>query len=276
MSASWNLKANADPKRGFVSNPIVVDGFNKHTQVDLIDMQSKSYNGYKFILNYVDLHTKFVQLRPLKGKKSTTVTKELLQIFFIFGPPEKLQSDNGKEFKNALLNQICQFSPSTTRSHGKPRKSQSQGCVERANQDVENIMKTWLKDNPNCGWPLALGFVQLAKNSSYSHAIKMAPYKATLGVELVDYLSSSEIPSPIVDVLSEAANNAEVNIKHYYRIYIYFEQLFLLDLDSPIEEEEPEIEEIDPDSDEEATCSKNINVDEDGASFNEFVSNLRK
>ncbi|KAF0751495.1 Uncharacterized protein FWK35_00017713 [Aphis craccivora] len=31
--------------------------------------------------------------------------------------------------------------------HGKPRHSQSQGSVERANQDVENMLATWLTDN---------------------------------------------------------------------------------------------------------------------------------
>jgi len=28
--------------------------------------------------------------------------------------------------------------------HGKPRHSQSQGSVERANQDIENMLATWL------------------------------------------------------------------------------------------------------------------------------------
>lgn len=45
------LKSNADKRVGFVLNPIIVEGFNLHTQVDLIDLQSKSYKGFKFIMN---------------------------------------------------------------------------------------------------------------------------------------------------------------------------------------------------------------------------------
>jgi len=31
--------------------------------------------------------------------------------------------------------------------HRKPRHSQSQGSIERANQDIENMLATWLTDN---------------------------------------------------------------------------------------------------------------------------------
>jgi hypothetical protein len=31
--------------------------------------------------------------------------------------------------------------------HGKTRHSQSQGSVERANQDIENMLATWIQDN---------------------------------------------------------------------------------------------------------------------------------
>jgi hypothetical protein len=31
--------------------------------------------------------------------------------------------------------------------HGKPRHSQSQGSIERANHDVEDILATWIAEN---------------------------------------------------------------------------------------------------------------------------------
>jgi len=48
--------------------------------------------------------------------------------------------------------------------HGKPRHSPSQGSVERANQDVENILATWLQDNKTKKWSEGLKFVHLIKN----------------------------------------------------------------------------------------------------------------
>jgi len=48
--------------------------------------------------------------------------------------------------------------------HGISRHSQSQGSVERANQDIENILATWLQDNHTKKWSEVLKFVQFMKN----------------------------------------------------------------------------------------------------------------
>ncbi|KAL4132428.1 hypothetical protein QTP88_009580 [Uroleucon formosanum] len=53
--------------------------------------------------------------------------------------------------------------------HGKPRHSQSQGPVERTNQDVENMLATWLQDNKTKKWSNGLKFVQLMQNRAYHH-----------------------------------------------------------------------------------------------------------
>jgi len=36
--------------------------------------------------------------------------------------------------------------------HGKPRHSQSQGSVERGNQDVKNMLITWMQTEKNSHW----------------------------------------------------------------------------------------------------------------------------
>jgi len=48
--------------------------------------------------------------------------------------------------------------------HGKPRHSQSQGSVERANQDIKNMLITWMQTNNVKSWKEGLRFVQLMKN----------------------------------------------------------------------------------------------------------------
>ena len=35
---------------------------------------------------------------------------------------------------------------------GKPRRSESQGSVERANQGVENMLATWMETNNKTKW----------------------------------------------------------------------------------------------------------------------------
>ena len=65
--------------------------------------------------------------------------------------------------------------------HGKPRHSQSQGSVERANQDVENMLSSWLIDNQTMHWSEGLQFVQFMKNRAHHHDIARSPYEAMFG-----------------------------------------------------------------------------------------------
>jgi hypothetical protein len=60
--------------------------------------------------------------------------------------------------------------------HGRPRHPQSQGSIERADQDVEAMIGHWMKDNNSKNWVLALHFVQQAKNTRVHSGIKNQPY----------------------------------------------------------------------------------------------------
>jgi len=49
---------------------IICRELNSRCQVDLVDMQTCKDGEFKFILNYQDHLTKFIQLRPLKSKNA--------------------------------------------------------------------------------------------------------------------------------------------------------------------------------------------------------------
>ena len=63
--------------------------------------------------------------------------------------------------------------------HGKPRHSQSQGSVERSNQDVRDMLSAWMSDNTKT-WSQGLRFIQNKKNQAL-HSGKTSPYKAMFG-----------------------------------------------------------------------------------------------
>lgn len=104
---------------------MVFSEMNSRCQVDLIDMQSQPDGKYKFIMVYKDHLTKSIQLRTLICKRAEEVAKNLLDIFCIFGAPSILQSDNGREFVNRIINDLKLMWSSLKIVHGKPRHSQS-------------------------------------------------------------------------------------------------------------------------------------------------------
>ncbi|GBO20412.1 hypothetical protein AVEN_35972-1 [Araneus ventricosus] len=82
--------------------------------------------------------------------------------------------------------------------HPKPRHCQRQGGVERANQDIENILNTWMADNQTNTWSEGVRVVQFRKNRAYHFAIKRSPYEAMFGCPSKVGLSSSFIPQNVL------------------------------------------------------------------------------
>ena len=112
---------------------------------------------------YEDHLTKFAILLPLRSKRAEEVSIQLTDIFLTFGALCILHSDNGREFVNSVINELFIYWPELKIVHGKPRHNQSQGSFQRANQDVENMVASWMKDNRTTNWSNGLRFVQFMK-----------------------------------------------------------------------------------------------------------------
>ena len=85
----------------------------------------------------------------------------------MFGAPYILQSDNGKEFRNAIVSSLKNQWPGLQIVHGRPRHPQSQGGVERANGDIQNILGSWMRENKSVKWANALPIIMHIKNRKY-------------------------------------------------------------------------------------------------------------
>lgn len=213
-------KKNYSVKKGLVVKPIISREMNSRCQVDLIDMQAQPNKNYKFILVYQDHLTKYVLLKPLKHKRTEEVAYNLLDIFTTFVAPSILQSDNGRDFVNRVIEELCGMWNDLKIVHGIPWHSQSQGSVERANQDIENMLATWLTDNKTNKWSNGLKFIQFMKNRSLHHGIKCSPYEAMFGTTAKIELKSTPLPYNIIENLrseedlEEALNSININDKY--------------------------------------------------------------
>lgn len=167
-------KKNAK-KTGVVVKPIISRKFNERCQVDLVDFQSSPDGPYKYLLHYQDHLTKFSVLGPLQSKKATEVSRQLFSIFCIFGAPELLHLDNGREFVSIVVSNMVKSWPGCTQIHGRPRYPQSQGSVERANGDV--VLAEWGTNE----WAKASELIQWKKNTVFHQKIGRTPYEVVFG-----------------------------------------------------------------------------------------------
>lgn len=75
-----------------------------------------------------------------------------------------MHSDNGREFKNQqLFKMLVEFCPETKIVRGKRRDSQSQGAVERANREVQDMLRLEMRLRNSSQWSKLLKFVQFNK-----------------------------------------------------------------------------------------------------------------
>ncbi len=65
------------------------------------------------------------------------MAKHLFWIFAELSAPLLLQSDNGKEFRNQVVRGLKMLWPSLQIVHGRSRRPQTQGSVDRANGDFQ-------------------------------------------------------------------------------------------------------------------------------------------
>ncbi|KAL4089315.1 hypothetical protein QTP88_024369 [Uroleucon formosanum] len=78
-----------------------------------------------------------------------------------------------------IIEELAELWPECKIVHGRPRHPQSQGSVERSNQDVENMLRAWVVDNKS-----------------------RSPYRALFGTEPKVGLSSTNLPAEIIQKLS--------------------------------------------------------------------------
>ena len=174
---------------------MVFSEMNSREQVDLIDMQSQADGENKWIFLYQDNLTKFVQLRPVTSKR----TPEIAYRLSIFDAPNILQSDNGRAFVNSIIDEHGSMWEGLKIVHGKPRNSQSQGSVERANRGIEDMldnMVAFKRNDPLGRWT---PFCPIMKNIAYHEGLKCSPYEAMFGQPMKVGLKTSNLPNESIN-----------------------------------------------------------------------------
>jgi transposase InsO family protein len=152
---------------------------------------------FRYILVLVDVCTRFVYLRPLESKSSEEVALVLYKIFCDVGFPRILQSDNGKEFKNAALRDLAQQLGISHRFIT-PYHPRANGLAERFVSSALSTVKKMVKGK-TAAWADLLPAVQFALNTKVAALHRSTPYSLFFGRKL----NSTQYPNIEAGPLSE-------------------------------------------------------------------------
>ena len=89
-------------RKKYPRNKVLVSHIDEQWAIDLADMQSlaKYNDGYKYLLNCIDVFSKYAWSVPIKNKTGKAIVEAFQKILKQGRRPEKVQSDAGKEFVN--------------------------------------------------------------------------------------------------------------------------------------------------------------------------------
>ncbi|MGL4849428.1 MAG: reverse transcriptase domain-containing protein, partial [Clostridium sp.] len=115
---------------------ISLDGPFSRVGIDVVGPLPKSENGNRFLVVATDFLTRWCEARAIKNKSAKSIALFIIEeIFCRHGPPSQLLSDQGLEFLNKTVQQVCKML-NTKKTSTSSYHPQCNGTVERTNQTL--------------------------------------------------------------------------------------------------------------------------------------------
>ena len=94
------------------------------------------------------------------------------------GPPQKLHSDQGRNFESHILSELCKAF-GVEKSNTTPYHPMGDGLVERMNHSLLNLLRTLMEKRSN--WEDHLQLLLFAYRTTQHSTTKMSPYEVLFG-----------------------------------------------------------------------------------------------
>ena len=173
-------------------------------------------NQFQYLMVCIDHFSRFCILVPLKDKSAKSVAKALIdEVFCKYNTPRHLLSDNGTEFNNAILEEICQIY-NINKINIIAYHPASNGLVERQNRKIIQILKQ-INNPPSFHWDEWICQVASTLNSSINKAIAETPHFIVFGQDKrLPYSIVTSNPKPLYN----PDDYAKLRLNDFHKIYM--------------------------------------------------------
>lgn len=113
--------------------------------MDLIGPLKTTKNENEYILNIIIYATNWPESFPIRSKTANNVARCIKWMTNRYGFPQKIISDQGREFCNYINDEFCKLT-GIKRGVTAPYHPQANGRVERFNQTLSNALRKCVND----------------------------------------------------------------------------------------------------------------------------------
>lgn len=148
--------------------------------VDLVGPLPTTNEGYRYLLVVQDLFSKWVEAFPIRSKTAKEVADVLVrEVICRFGSPRQILSDNGKEFVNEILTEVCKVIGSV-KIFTAPYRPQTDGQVERFNKTLVNTISHFTDEDAR-NWNYFVPFACFAYRITRQTSTQASPFEILFG-----------------------------------------------------------------------------------------------
>ena len=165
--------------KNFSKRKVISNGIDKIWAADLVEMQkfSKWNKGIKYFLMVIDVFSKYGWIKPLKDKRTESLSKAFNEIFEKSKrKPQMLWTDKGSEF---VCKHFKEFLNKAVIKLYHTENEEKSSVVERWNRTMKNRMwKMFTMNNNTVYWDKLDKLVDDYNNTKHS-SVKMTPNEAS-------------------------------------------------------------------------------------------------
>ena len=175
------LRKSPQPHKVAPLVPIVSTSPMELVCIDYLKLE-RSAGGYENVLVITDHFTRYAQAFPTLNQTAKTTARVLFEKFIVhYGFPERLHSDQGRNFESQIIQQLCNLA-GVEKSRTTPYHPSGNGMCERFNRTLLHMLGT-LPEKDKKNWKDAIAPVVHAYNATRHESTGFSPFYLMFGRE---------------------------------------------------------------------------------------------
>jgi putative transposase len=160
--------------------PFVYTHLLQRMGVDLCGPIPETKDGNKYIMNFIDVFSKYIISVAVPDTKASTFVKAFIsEVVLVYGTPEELISDNATNFSARIVQEITDLLR-VKKIFCTPYHSEGNGLVERSFRTWRSIIAK-LTENQGADFDRLLPYVAFSYNTSVHEMTEETPFYLMMG-----------------------------------------------------------------------------------------------